>query len=144
MLTPSIFHDNMLERSLNSIFGSNFWPEEFTGKGNAMCTDISESDEGFQIDMELPGFAKENITAELKNGYMNVTASRTEEKSDESNTRFVHKGRYTGSYSRSFYVGKDITEEDIVASFNDGILTMFVPKKEKKPEEVQKKLITIS
>lgn len=144
MLRPSIFNNHIFNHSFDDLFETNFWPEEFIGKENAMSTDISESENEYRIDMELPGFSKENINAELKDGYMTVTASRTEEKNEENEkTHYIHKERYSGSYSRSFYVGKDVTEEDINAKFADGVLSIIVPKKEKTPEVEQKRFIAI-
>ena len=143
MLMPSIFGDN---------FGVDFFDDFFpyrrgTLQKNAnspMKTDIKDLGDSYQLDMELPGMAREDIRAELKDGYLTVTAeknSSTEEK-DEDN-RYIRRERYSGKYQRSFYVGKHVTQEDIHASFKDGVLGINVPKEEMKPKEEEKKLIEI-
>ena len=109
-----------------------------------MHTDIRESDDGFEISMNLPGYKKENVSAELKDGYLTIkaeTSSENEEKDDKF--KYVRKERYVGSCSRAFYVGEDITEEDIKARFEDGVLKLQIPKKEAKPAVEEKKFIPI-
>lgn len=109
-----------------------------------MKTDIQEKDGNYLMDIDLPGFSKENINAELQNGYMTITAKKDEsnETKDEDGN-YIHRERYTGSCSRTFYVGEGITEEDIKASFKDGILRLTLPKEEPKKLENQKRLIAI-
>ena len=113
-------------------------------KMNMMSTDVRESDGEYQIEMDLPGFAKEDVNASLKDGYLTISAEHrqeNEEKDDEN--KFIRRERYQGTCRRSFYVGSQITEEDIKAKFKDGVLTLLVPKKEKQPEVEQKKFISI-
>ena len=108
-----------------------------------MKTDIREKDGDYLMDIDLPGFSKDDISAELHDGYMTVTAKKEEsndEKDDKGN--YIHRERYSGSCSRRFYVG-DISEADIKASFNDGTLHLEIPKEEPKKLEEQKKLISI-
>lgn len=108
-----------------------------------MKTDIREKDGDYLMDIDLPGFSKDDISAELHDGYMTVTAKKEEsndEKDDKGN--YIHRERYTGSCSRRFYVG-DISEADIKASFKDGTLHLEIPKEEPKKLEEQKKLISI-
>ena len=107
-----------------------------------MKTNIRENDEGFILDMELPGFAKEDIQAELKDGYLTVTATRKQETTDESSGKYIRKECFEGTCKRSFYVGDYLKEEDIAASYTDGILRLEIPK-EKEPEPTQPKMITI-
>ena len=108
-----------------------------------MKTDIREKDGDYLMDIDLPGFSKDDISAELYDGYMTVTAKKEEnndEKDDKGN--YIHRERYSGSCSRRFYVG-DISEADIKASFKDGTLHLEIPKEEPKKLEEQKKLISI-
>lgn len=109
-----------------------------------MKTDIQEKDGDYLMDIDLPGFAKEDINAELHDGYMTITAQKNESnetKDEEGN--YIHRERYTGSCSRTFYVGDGVDEKDIKASFKDGILHLTIPKEEPKKLEDQKKLISI-
>ena len=95
------------------------------------------------IEIELPGYAKEEIKADLKDGYLTITAHKNETKEEkEARGKCIHKERYTGTCNRSFYVGEDITQEDIKAAFKDGVLRLQLPKEVEKQEE-QPKLITI-
>lgn len=107
-----------------------------------MKTDVKALDNGFSLDIELPGYKKEDLTLELKEGYLNVSA--TTKKETEENGKFIRRERFIGTTSRSFYVGEEITEEDVKAKFEDGILKVFVPKKEKQPEIPESKYIAIA
>ncbi len=126
----------------DEIFKDPFF-ERRSGKP-VMKTDIQEKDGSYVMDIDLPGFAKEDINAELKDGYMTVTATKNEsnDKKDEEGN-YIHRERYSGSCSRTFYVGDNVTEEDIKASFKDGTLHLVIPKEEPKKVEDQKKLISI-
>ena len=110
---------------------------------NVMKTDIKENENGYELDIDLPGYKKENVKAELKDGYLTISASNdssTEEKDEKG--KYIRKERYTGSVSRSFYVGKYVTEEDIHAKFENGILKLSVPKVDA-PKVEQNKYIAI-
>ena len=108
-----------------------------------MKTDIHEKDGNYMIEMELPGYAKEDIKADLKDGYLTISAVRNETKEEkDAKGNCVRKERYTGSCNRSFYVGDRVTQEDIKAAFKDGVLALQVPKDVPKAVE-QPKLITI-
>lgn len=109
-----------------------------------MRTDIKEADAGYELTIDLPGFKKDDVQAELKDGYLTITAqtqSETEDK-DEKGT-FVRKERFSGKCSRTFYVGDDIEEDDIRAKFEDGVLRIAVPKKQEQPKLEEKKTISI-
>ena len=109
-----------------------------------MKTDIQEKDNGYQLDIELPGCTKDNVSAELKDGYLNVKAEITQDNNEgEENSSYIRRERFYGTCSRSFYVGEDLTEQDITAKFENGVLKLFVPKKEAQPKVEQKKLIAI-
>ena len=109
-----------------------------------MKTDVKETDGAYELAMDLPGYGKNEVKAELKNGYLIIHASK-EQKEDEKDKegKYIRRERYYGSCSRSFYVGKDVTENDIKAKFDNGILRITVPKKEAKPEIEEKKYISI-
>ena len=112
---------------------------------NLMKTDIQEHDDGYTLEMDLPGFKKDEIKVELNNGYMTISAAKglDEDEKDKKSGKYIRRERYTGSCQRSFYVGEDVTEEDIKAEFKHGILKLFVPKKEAKPAVEQKKYVSI-
>ena len=108
-----------------------------------MKTDVHESEDHYEVDIDLPGFKKEEITLELDNGYLTVSAAKGLDKDEtDSKGKLIRQERYSGSMQRSFYVGDNLTEEDIKASFKHGVLSLNVPKKEqaKVPE---KKMIMI-
>lgn len=133
-------------RNREYLFGDSFFDDFFedsffkpTNYQKMMKTDIQEQGNDYIIDMDLPGFKKEDIKISLNNGYLTVSAYKNEsneEKNEEKN--YIHRERYTGKCSRSFYVGNSIKEEDIKASYNDGILKLKVPKLELKQSDNQK------
>ena len=98
-----------------------------------------------ELEIDLSGFKKEEVSAELKDGYRTVSAVKDldEDEKDKETGKYIRRERYTGSCQRSFYVGEDVTEEDIKAEFKHGILKLFVPKKEAKPAVEQKKYVSI-
>lgn len=107
-----------------------------------MKTDVRESEAGYDLDIEIPGYKKDDLTLELKEGYLTVAAStKKEENVDKAN--FIRRERFVGTSSRSFYVGEELTEEDIKAKYEDGVLKIFVPKKEVQPEIPTSKFIAI-
>ena len=140
MLMPSIFGENLF----NDDWMNFSFPEvdkELYGKhaGNVMKTDVRETDSGYEVDIDLPGFKKDEINAQLDNGYLTISASKgldKEEKNKEG--KYIRKERYAGAMSRSFYVGDEVTQDDIKARYEDGILRLSVPKKEKKAVETNK------
>ena len=112
---------------------------------NLMKTDINEKKDGYELEIDLPGFKKDEITAELKDGYLTVSAAKglDEEEDDKKTGRYIRRERYAGACERSFYVGEDVTQEDIKGEYKHGILKLFVPKKEAKPVSNDPKYITI-
>ena len=103
-----------------------------------MKTDVKETSQGYEVDIDLPGFKKEDVTAKLENGYLTIQASKglnRDEKDEEG--KYIRRERYSGSMSRSFYVGEGMKQEDIRAKFEDGILKLTVPKLDK--EALEKK-----
>ena len=143
MLMPSIFGESFFD----DFFGTPS-REYFVGNRstNAMMqTDIAETDNSFEVTMKLPGFKKEDVKGELKDGYLIISAT-TNTSSDQKDHegRYIRRERYSGSCSRSFYVGEALSQEDISAKFEDGTLKLSIPKKEKKPEVEQAKYIAIT
>jgi HSP20 family molecular chaperone IbpA len=109
-----------------------------------MQTDVEEKDNGYEITMNLPGFKKEDVKGEIKDGYLTVTAStNTSNDEKDKDGKFIRRERYSGTCSRSFYVGEEVTENDIKAKFTDGVLKIAVPKKEAKPAVEESKYIAI-
>ena len=147
MYLPSVFGDNLMDDFFDDFDRSFFRPARpavRAERSNLMRTDIKETETGYELDVELPGYKKEDLNLELNAGYLNISAAKdttNEEKDTEG--RVIRRERYTGSMSRSFYVGDDITEEDIKARFEDGILKLCVPKKEVEEKIPEKKTIAI-
>ncbi len=108
-----------------------------------MKTDIKEKKDSYSIEIDLPGYEKEDIKVHLEDGYLNIHAKTSSENEDKDEGKFVRKERYYGECSRSFYVGDDITENDISASFKNGTLKLEIPKKEEKKTLPEKKYIQI-
>ena len=147
MLMPSIFNDNVFDDFFDFPFYDDKAEKKLYGHhaANLMKTDIQEHDDGYTLEMDLPGFKKEEIQIELNNGYMTISAAKglDEDEKDKKSGKYIRRERYTGSCQRSFYVGEDVTEEDIKAEFKHGILKLFVPKKEAKPAVEKKNHIAI-
>ena len=147
MLMPSIFNDNVFDDFFDFPFYDDRAEKKLYGHhaANLMKTDIQEHEDGYTLEMDLPGFKKDEIKVELNNGYMTISAAKglDEDEKDKKSGKYIRRERYTGSCQRSFYVGEDVTEEDIKAEFKHGILKLFVPKKETKPAVEQKKYVSI-
>ena len=148
MYMPSIFGESLFDDMFpfdDSFFTSKKNPLYGKNASRVMKTDIKENEGSYELDIDLPGFKKDEITAELKDGYMTISAAKglDQDEQEKDTGRYLRRERYAGACQRAFYVGEDITEEDIKASFEHGILTMFVPKKEAKPAVEQKKYIAI-
>ena len=128
----------------DDMFNDPFFTRSYDGTSSqVMRTDIHEKDGNYLVEMELPGYAKEDIKADLKDGYLTITAHKNETKAEkDARGNCIHKERYTGTCNRRFYVGEDVTQEDIKAAFKDGVLTLQIPQEVQKQEE-QPKLITI-
>ncbi len=149
MLYPSIFgeslFDDLMDFGFPTFRGFDDVNRKLYGKQGAsvMKTDVHEKDGQYEVDIELPGFKKEELGLSLENGYLTVSASRNvnnDEKDEDG--KLIRQERYSGSRQRSFYVGEHVTSEDVKAKFEDGILKLIVPKEEaqKLPE---KKVIMI-
>ena len=127
------------------LFDEMFNDPFFTrGENKLMKTDIKEKGDKYLLEVDLPGYEKEDIKIEIDDGYLTVHASMNKDVDEsDKNSKYVHKERYVGECSRSFYVGEEINEEDIKASFKNGTLKIELPKKEQKKLEDSKKYIDI-
>ena len=149
MLMPSIFGENLFDDDwMNFPFNDEFWGKKnpLYGKHaqNMMKTDIRETDGSYELDVDLPGFKKDEIQMELKDGVLTVSAAKGLDKDEEDKKgNYIRKERYAGSMSRSFYVGKHVTVEDVHPKYESGILSFSVPKAEAKPVEEKKHYISI-
>lgn len=144
MLMPNIFGENLFNDDWMD-FGFPEVDKALYGKhaNNVMKTDVKETDTGYEVDIDLPGFKKDEINAQLDNGYLTISAAKGLDKDEKDKKgKYIRKERYAGAMSRSFYVGEGITQEDIKAKYEDGILRLSVPKKEAKAVE-NKKYIAI-
>ena len=150
MLMPSIFGNDM--------FGDFFTDPWFDDKEfkdmqkklyghrakNVMSTDVKEVENGYELEMDLPGFKKDEIKASVENGYLTISAARglDEDEKDKKSDKYIRRERYAGACERSFYVGEGISQDDIKASFQHGILKLFIPKEPEKSVE-EKKYVAI-
>lgn len=140
---PSIFGESLLDNFFDDFSGAaknNF--RYATPSSSIMKTDIKEAGDNYELDIDLPGYRKEDVQAELKDGYLIITAKSERSTEDTSSKEYIRRERFYGTSSRSFYVGKDIRQEDISARFENGVLMLTVPKQVQKPVE-EKKYIAI-
>lgn len=145
---PTVFGENLMD--VFDDFDRNF----FHGFGNVdrtlygkhaqnmMKTDVKEMEDGYEVDIDLPGFNKDEIHLELSNGYLTISTEKTLEKEENRRGKMLRQERYAGTMQRSFYVGEYITEEDIRASYENGVLHVTIPKKEA-PKAPEKRTIMI-
>lgn len=145
MLLPRLWDEDIFEDMDNLMR----WPDEsaFFGKTNPlygkhgknlMKTDVKEKDASYEVDIDLPGFKKDEVSVSLENGYLGISAAKglDKDETDQETGKYIRRERYAGSLSRTFYVGEDVEPEDISARFEDGILHLSILKKEaKKPEK---------
>ena len=151
MMMPSIFGENLFD-DFDSWF-SDPVEKRFFGKKNPlygkhaknlMKTDVRETKDSYEVDVDLPGFKKDEIKMELENGYLTISAAKGLDKDEKDKKgNYIRKERYAGACQRSFYVGDNLTQEDIKGEFKHGILKLFVPKKEAKAAVPERKFIAI-
>ena len=150
MLTPSVFGKDFFD-DFDDMFNFPFWDDRDMKKiekklygrrgKNMMKTDIREHEAGYELDIDLPGFKKDEITVDLENGYLTISAAKGLDKDEEDKKgKYIRKERYAGTMQRSFYVGDAITHEDIKAKFENGILSLTIPKKDAKAVETKKSI----
>ncbi len=147
MLTPSIFEENLFDNWFDFPMFNDFDNTERKLYGRhadrLMKTDVHDNEDHYEVDIDLPGFKKEEISLELDKGYLTVSASKGLDKDEKDHKgKLIRQERYSGSMQRSFYVGENLTEEDIKAAFRHGVLSLEIPKKEQ-PKVPEKKLIMI-
>ena len=134
MMMPSIFGENLFDDWMDS------FEEEFFGRKNPlygkhaknmMKTDVRETDDTYEVDIDLPGFKKEDISVSFENGYLTISTNKTLDRNDkDKDGKYIRQERYAGSMSRSFYIGKNVPKGDIKARYEDGVLKLSVPKKD--------------
>lgn len=140
MFTPSIFGENLFDDWMDDFekeFDKEFRPAKnpLYGKHakNMMKTDVKETEKGYEVDIDLPGFKKDEIQLELNDGYLTISAEKGLDKDEEDEKKhYLRRERYAGGMSRSFYIGEGITEEDIHAKYEYGILKLSIPKEQPK------------
>ena len=144
MLMPSIFGESLFDDDwMDFPFDRDFWGRKnpLYGKNanKIMKTDIREHDGGYELDVDLPGFKKDEINVELENGYLTISAAKGLDKDEQDKKgKYIRRERYAGAMQRSFYVGDEVTQEDIKARFEDGILRVSIPKKDAQAVETKK------
>ncbi len=145
MLYPTIFRNDPFDDIFDDFMRpSKAVSSNFMTQSTVMKTDIKELDKAYQLDVELPGVKKENVTVELKDGALEIkVVSEVNNDEKDEKGKYLRRERFYGSCSRSFYVGEDVKEEDIKAKFDNGVLTITVPKVEAQAKVEQKKLISI-
>ena len=142
---PTVFGENLLD--VFDEFDRDFFrgfgrPEHALYGKNAsrmMKTDVKETDEGYEVDVDLPGFNKDEIKLELNNGYLTISTEKSLNK--ENKGKMLRQERYVGTMQRSFYVGGSITEEDIKAKYENGVLSLMIPKKEARKDPEKKQIL---
>ena len=151
MLAPSIFEENFMD----DLFGFPYMKEfdnmerglerKLYGRkaSRMMKTDIREKDDNYEVSIDLPGFKKEEITVELDNGYLTISAAKGLDKDENKKGKFIRQERYAGSMTRSFYIGDNVEKGDIEATYRHGVLTLTVPKKALEKKIPEKNLIAI-
>lgn len=138
---PSLFGERFFDDFFDEPFKRSYKP---LPPNTVMKTDVKETEDGFILDIDLPGYTKDDVKGEIKDGYLTISAFKSSEKEEKDEEgKYIRRERFAGNCSRSFYVGENITEEDIKAKFENGILKVSIPKKAKEPEVEQKKFISI-
>ena len=141
MYMPSIFGDDLFD----SFFDMPAVHRNAPARNDLLKTDVKEKEHTYELSIAMPGVQKENIQAELKDGYLTVKASNKQEKDEKDQKgRYIRRERYYGTASRTFYVGENLKQEDIAAKYENGVLSLEFPKpEERKPEVEEKKYIRI-
>ena len=151
MMMPSIFGENLFDDFMNDFVFPDFTDSANIEKAlygkhakNIMKTDVKDTENGYEVDIDLPGFKKDEITMKLENGTLTVSAAKGLDKDEEQkDKKYVRRERYAGAMSRSFYVGEHVAVEDIHPKYENGILSFTVPKKEQKAVEEKTNLLPL-
>lgn len=151
MMTPSIFGQNLFDDFFDSFFDFPVFDDREMQKAqkklygrnaaNMMKTDVQEHEDHYEVAIDLPGFQKDEITLELRDGYLVISAAKglDKEQKDSQTQKYVRRERYAGSMSRSFYIGEEIKKEDIHAKYESGVLQLSIPKVEKKKPQIEER-----
>ena len=152
MLMPSIFGEDLFDSFMRDF---PFYDDKDMKKlekrlygrhgKNMMKTDIKETDDSYELEMDLPGFTKDEVKVSLEDGYLTISAAKglDKDEQDKKSGRYIRKERYAGAWERTFYVGDSVAQEDVKGEFKHGILKLTIPKKVEKPEVPEKKYIAI-
>lgn len=139
MLMPSIMRENLFDNWFDTPMEREFFsrhPMYSKNEKTLMKTDVKENDNSYELDIDLPGFKKEDVSVQLEHGYLTITASKNMNTDEEDDKKgYIRKERWFGNCSRSFYVGEGVRSEDIKAKMEDGILHMTIPRVEKRIPE---------
>ena len=140
MMMPSIFGENLFDDWMDFPFENEFFGKKnpLYGKHakNMMKTDVRETDNSYEVDIDLPGFKKDEISVELKDGYLTISAAKGLDKDQkDKDGSYIRRERYAGSMTRSFFVGNGITKEEVHAKYENGILMLSLPKRAAKAVE---------
>ncbi|MBQ7077133.1 MAG: Hsp20/alpha crystallin family protein [Lachnospiraceae bacterium] len=144
MLLPSVFGEDLFD----DLFDGFARPVKKTNymsfpASTVMKTDVKEHENGFELTIDVPGYKKDELKAELSDGYLTISAHKEDKKDDKKDGEYIRRERYVGTMSRSFYVGEALKKEDIHAHFEDGVLTLVIPKKELEEEKPKEEYIAI-
>ncbi len=151
MMTPSIFGENLFDDFFGDFFDYPAWDDKAMQKAqrklygrhaaNMMKTDVQEHEDHYEVDIDLPGFKKDELSLELKDGYLAISAAKGLDKDEKEKKtgKFVRRERYAGSMTRTFYVGEDVKQEDIHAKYVSGVLKLSIPKADEKKTQVEEK-----
>ena len=157
-MLPSVFGEDLFDdwmdyfpfgRDFDKEFSKAMAPTEHALYGkhakNMMNTDVRETDDSYEVDIDLPGFKKDEVKIQLADGYLTIEAAKglDKDEKDKKSGKYIRRERYAGSMSRSFYVGEDVKQEEIHAKYDNGILKLSVPKKEAKKAVDSSKYIDI-
>ena len=143
MFMPSIFSDNFFDDWMDDFSKTANVDKQLYGKnaGRVMKTDVRETEDGYEVEIDLPGFKKDQISLQLENGYLTISAAKGLDKEEKKDGRVIRQERYSGAMQRTFYVGDGVEHEDVKAKFEDGVLKLGNPKRSAKLPE--KKTIMI-
>jgi HSP20 family molecular chaperone IbpA len=143
MMRPGFFGETLMDEFFNDFSHPAKSTVKYqTTDAGVMRTDVKEFEQGYELDIELPGYKKEDVQAELKDGTLIITAKHHAQSEDQKK-RFIRRERFWGTCSRSFFVGEQVKQQDIKARFEDGILKLFVPKKKEVPQVEENNFINI-
>lgn len=149
MMTPSIFGESLFDDFFDGFFGFPVFDDRDMQKvqkklygrhaANMMKTDVKEHDDHYEVDIDLPGFKKDELSLELKDGYLIISAAKGFDRDENKSGKFVRQERYAGSMSRTFYVGDELKQEDIHAKYESGVLKLSIPKPEEKKAQIEER-----